>query len=304
MRRLVIYCDGGFGNRFNALVSGLVMARLLQFEPLVVWPVNNWCGAAFGDLFEDRPPVVERELVSFMPERGRYQYLIVEDRLGLAEAWVSPLTLDGLPALQAELARTPHDVFYYTALIPPCLPAAEIAGQVRALHIRRDILARAEGFLRTHRLGRRTGDFVGVQIRKTDFGSAGANDAQLFDLVRQAPQQRFFVCSDDKDVEQRFAALPNVVVFDKRAHVAKRVDGGWNALNTDHSGRAYAFNVERSGASVEDALVDLLILSRAQIVKTSNSTFLNTALLLQQTGATAGLAADPAAAGQPLAEPA
>ena len=30
-------------------------------------------------------------------------------------------------------------------------------------------------------------------------------------------------------VEQRFAALPNVVVFDKRAHVAKRVDGGWNA---------------------------------------------------------------------------
>lgn len=304
MRRLVIYCDGGFGNRFNALVSGLAMARLLQLEPLVVWPVNNWCGAAFHELFENTPTVVERELVSFQPERGRYQYLIVEDRLGLADAWVSPLQLQGLQALHDEVDRTALDVFYYTALIPAWLPGDDIAAQVRALRIRREILVRAEAFLLARRLGRRTGDFVGVQIRKTDFGSHGADDQQLFDQVRQCPQQRFFVCSDDKGVEQRFAALPNVAVFDKRAHVEKRVDGDWNSVNTDHSGRSYAFNVERSGASVQDALVDLLILSRSQIVRTSSSTFLNTALLLQQTGATAGLAAGPDAAEPLQADPA
>jgi len=32
-------------------------------------------------------------LASFMVERERYHYLIVEDRLGLATAWVSPLHL-------------------------------------------------------------------------------------------------------------------------------------------------------------------------------------------------------------------
>ena len=53
MRQLLIYCDGGFGNRFNALVSGLVLARTLGLAPQVVWPVNNWCGAALGDLFEN-----------------------------------------------------------------------------------------------------------------------------------------------------------------------------------------------------------------------------------------------------------
>jgi hypothetical protein len=75
-----------------------------------------------------------------------------------------------------------------------------------------------------------------------------------------------------------------VVIYPKRAYVEKRVTGNWNAVNTDHSGRLYPFNVERSATSVEDALVDLLILSRSQLVMTSNSTFLNAALLLQRAG--------------------
>lgn len=282
MRRLLIYCDGGFGNRFNALVSGLVVAHLFDLDPVVVWPVNNWCGAAYGELFENKLQVAERELVSFMPERSHYQYLIVEDRLGLADTWVSPLHLNSVQDLHAQVARSTQDIFYYTALIPPCVPADAVAAQVRALRLRREIVACADGFLQTAQIGRHSGDFVGVHIRKTDFGRHGVDDQQLFELVRRCPQQRFFVCSDDKAVEQRFATLSNVVVFGKRAHVEMRVAGDWNSLNTDHSGREYAFNVQRSGASVQDAVVDLLILSRSQIVKTSNSTFLNTALLMQQ----------------------
>ena len=38
-------------------------------------------------------PVAERELSSYLPERQRYQYLIVKDRLGLADSWESPLQL-------------------------------------------------------------------------------------------------------------------------------------------------------------------------------------------------------------------
>lgn len=297
MRRLLIYCDGGFGNRFNALVSGLAMARTLDLEPLVVWPVNNWCGAAFGELFENHLPVAERELVSFMPERSLYQYLIVEDRLGLAHDWVSPLHLADLQALRVQVNRSALDIFYYTALIPPCVPAEAVAAQVRALRLRCEIVASADAFLQARPASWQSGGFLGLHIRKTDFGSQAVDDQQLFELVLQCPQKNFFVCSDDKAVEQRFAALPNVAVHAKRAHVEKRVAGGWNSINTDHSGRSYAFNVQRSGASVQDAVVDLLILSRSQVVKTSNSTFLNTALLLQQ-------ATVMAPAGLPLAEPA
>ena len=41
----------------------------------------------------------------------------------------------------------------------------------------------------------------------------------------------------------------------------------------------------RSAQSVRDAVVDLMVLARSQIVRTSNSTFLNTALLLQAAAA-------------------
>ena len=128
-------------------------------------------------------------------------------------------------------------------------------------------------------------EFLGIQIRKTDFGANGADDNNLFALVSQCPQKQFFVCSDDAAVEQRFGALPNVVTHPKRAYVEKVVDGGWNTPTADHSGRVYACNVNRNAVSVEDAVVDLLVLSRSQIVRTSNSTFLNTALLLKQAAA-------------------
>ena len=83
-------------------------------------------------------------------------------------------------------------------------------------------------------------------------------------------------------MEQRFGALPNVAIYAKRAHVEKLVEeGGWNSVTSDHSGRAYACNVNRSAISVIDAVVDLLILSRSDVVKTSNSTFLQTALLIK-----------------------
>jgi hypothetical protein len=282
MRQLVIYCDGGFGNRFNALVSGLVISATLGLRPQVVWPVNNWCGAPFDSLFDNDLPVIDRELASFMAERERYQYFIVEDRLGLADEWVSPLQLPHWDAVRQLFGRSLKPVFYYTALIPGFIEPAAVLSQVRALRLKPAIVARAEEFLRSHQVGAVHGDFYGVQIRKTDFGAHGADDDNLYELISQRPQHRFFVCSDDKAVEQRFGALPQVLVYPKRAHVEKRVDGQWTAVTADHSGRLYPCNVNRGAASVEDALVDLLILSRSQIVKTSNSTFLNTALLMQQ----------------------
>ena len=288
MSELIVYCDGGFGNRFNALVSGLLLARRTGRAPLFVWPVNNWCGAAFGELFDMDLPVVDRELVTFMSGRDRQAYLMVEDRLGLsqgrAEGWTDPRALPDWAALDAYAAATRDPIFYYTALIPGFMPEPEVLEQVRRLRLRPAILRRAANFLAEHGLGTTTGDFIGIQIRKTDFGPQGADDESLFGLVARASGLRYFVCSDDALVEQRFAQLPHVAIHRKRAHVEKMVDGGWNAVTTDHSGRLYPFNVNRSAESVQDAVVDLLILSRSRMVKTSNSTFLQTALRLQGSG--------------------
>ena len=49
----------------------------------------------------------------------------------------------------------------------------------------------------------------------------------------------------------------------------------------DEMKKPLSFNVERSSESVKQAIVDLLVLSKSDIMITSNSTFLQTAQLLK-----------------------
>jgi hypothetical protein len=176
------------------------------------------------------------------------------------------------------LAADPRDVFFHSPIMPPYLDLGPVCLKIAGLQFQGRILQKVEQFLRAHQLQT---PFFGLQIRKTDFGAAGAKEDELFALVQNCGDKRFFVCSDSKEVESKFQSLPNTVTHPKEAYVEKLVEGGWNAPATDHSGRVYACNVNRNAQSVIDAVVDLLILSHSQIVKTSESTFLNAALLIK-----------------------
>ena len=277
-RSIHLYCDGGFGNRFNTLVSGMVLAKAAGLQPIVVWPCNNWCGASFSELMENDYNVIERELVSYLPEKDKFHFFMTEDHLGMGVPNKSPLENQTLAEAVNYLNSDSRDVYYHSPLIPPFLDLQVVLHQVRELKIDATAVARADQFIRDWDLG----EFFGVQIRKTDFGNNGSDDDSLYELIRNTSHRKFFVCSDDKQVELRFGALPNVAIYAKRAHVEKMAEeSGWNSLTSDHSGRAYLSNVNRSAISVIDALIDLLILSRSTVVKTSNSTFLSAALLIK-----------------------
>jgi hypothetical protein len=279
MRSLHIYCDGGFGNRLNGLVSGLLFAGIAGLKPVAVWPCNNWCGALFGEIFENSDiQVIERELATYVPEKGNFHFFMTEDHLRMGVPNLSPLAVSALPEVIQYLHSDGRDVFYHSPLIPPYLEPAWVSAQIRLLKICGSIKTQAVQFM--EKAGLRN-PFYGLQIRKTDFGAGGADDDALFELVRMARDKRFFVCSDDKGVEARFQKLPNVAIYEKQAYVEKLVAGDWTALAADHSGRVYPCNVNRSAQSVIDAVVDLLVLSHSEVIKTSNSTFLNAALLLK-----------------------
>jgi len=259
------------------MLSGLSIAEASGLAPVIVWPTNNWCGAAFDELFEHPRNVVDRELATFVAEKDRFMHLMVEDHLKMNVPNASPYDFPTLSALIDHIRAGTRDVFYYVPLVPPCIDLGSLRKHVAENPFRADLRRRSASFVAG--LGGR--EFFGVQIRKTDFGPAGADDTSLFDLVARTGDHLFFVCSDDRGVEERFAALPNVRINPKRAHVEKLKDGDWNDLAADHSGRVYACNVNRSAQSVVDALVDLMILSNSRIVRTSGSTFLNAALMLQ-----------------------
>lgn len=276
-RILHAYCDGGFGNRLNALLTGMVLAKLTNLELKVIWPINNWCGARYSEIFATPLPVVERELIEYVAERGQYQYLMTEDHLKQQVDYRSPLGFEHLTDLLDHLQASSLPVFLYTPLLPTCLPHEQVLDCLRQLAFMPDLQEATETFLQQNELG----EFFGIQIRKTDFGKNAADDGHLFELIRNATAHRFFVCSDDADVEARFQTLPNVVTYPKLAYVEKRQAGDWMDLTMDHSGRVYAGNINRNAQSVRDAVVDLMILSHSKIVKTSNSTFLAAAQLLQ-----------------------
>ena len=279
MRSLHTYCDGGFGNRLNGLVSGLLLAGIAGLKPVIIWPCNNWCGARFGEIFENSDlQVMERELATYVPEKGNFHFFMTEDHLRMGVPNLSPLAASALPEVIQYLQSDSRDVFYHSPLIPGYMEASWVSAQIRLLRIRGEIQGQASQFM--ERAGLHDA-FYGMQIRKTDFGAGGADDDALFELVQRAGDKKFFVCSDDQGVEARFRKLPNVAIYEKQAYVEKLVAGDWTALAADHSGRVYPCNVNRSAQSVIDAVVDLLVLSHSEVIKTSNSTFLNAALLLK-----------------------
>jgi len=122
--------------------------------------------------------------------------------------------------------------------------------------------------------GTSIGSYFGIHLRGTDFIPPPPVD-QMLEVVNSNPQFRFFVCSDDPSLERRFAELPNVFIYEKTAYVEKLEGvGAWRSNVLDSDGLPYTSNIDRTGQSVIQACVDLLLLSASTPIKTSHSSFL------------------------------
>lgn len=279
----VVLCDGGLANRLNALVFALILQRRFGQAWRISWPVNNWCGAPLESLFE--PPLPHDTLgLGHYREHDDRLMLMQENQLDFPPQRLQLHgALRGFEAWQ-RLVDRPGGIVYFHNLIPDWVPAHEVHETLRSLRLNPEVERRAREFCTAQRIDSAAGArAVGVHIRKTDFGGA-VDDERLFEQVRSSPR-RHFVCSDDAAVNQRFGALPNCAVFAKTAFPEKRVkDAAWLHWNRDDEGREFPFNIERGATSVVEGLIDLLILSRTEMLPTSGSTFLAMARLLQAAG--------------------
>ncbi len=275
----VVLCDGGLANRLNALVFALILERRFGHEWRISWPLNNWCGAPLESLFVPPLPHDELSLTHFRHEDTRCM-LMQENQLDFpAERLVLHRDLHGFHDYQ-RLLDAPAGIVYFHNLIPSWVDAAEVHTTLRSLGLASDVQSRAWAFCQQQRID---AGVVGVHIRKTDFGDA-VNDGAIFDAMKKSAH-RHFVCSDDAEVNRRFATLPNCDVFEKSHFPEKREKAAaWLHLTADDDGRTFPYNIERSGASVVEGLIDLLILSRTELVATSGSTFLAMARLLRASG--------------------
>lgn len=270
-RKIKILCDGGLGNRMAGLVGGLITARNLKISPVVSWPRNNWCGAAFDDLFEPNGLEFNSQGIhDLITDRSPDIFVLHENQTG---ATVKNLMSHGRPT-ELRIQTRSEDVVFYTARVPEHLDHRQVLETLRSLRPRQKLQTRVDKFCAAHQINKST---VGLHLRKTD--QQHLDEDWWFDYVqRKGAGKRYFVCSDERDTEQRFAALHNIVVYPKTHYVEKLIEGPWRqAAVTDGEGRIFPNNVDRGRESVIQAWMDLLILSRTYILPTVKSSFSQTA---------------------------
>ena len=278
--QFIIFCDGGIGNRINALVSGLAIAHKLGLSYRIHWPVNNWCAAPFASIFDNQEPISD---VSISGLHGRLDdaQMLLHDEIAskaLGVEFQSAYRFDSLDDFANQCVTGGKSIFYYPAIMPAWVPEKLIHAELRAMQFTTQITTAVRGFIQDVIAG----PFHGIHLRRTDL-NVGLTDQEVFTLVRQYPDAKFFVCSDDPAAEILASAHPNVYRRTKNHAVEKRTAGeDWLAAKHDDDGRLYHGNIQRSQAAVVEGTIDMLILAHSEIVGYSGSTFQRMARLIGQ----------------------
>lgn len=286
-KALEIFCDGGFGNRYNALISGLALAETFGLDVKVYWPKNGSCEAAFEDIFATKLSVSELTLPELAGTLDGALCLL-HDTLGsdtLKVPFHSAYDFASVDVFAAEVLSRCDQIFYYPALIPAWIEQHSIQQAVGRLQIRNELVTAAKDFIRDN-LPR---PFYGLHLRRTDL-NVGLSDAEVQLIVNQHANEIFFVCSDDPIAEAMAAVHPHVHRRIKTNHVGKRnPNGGWQSPTADDSGRMYYSNIQRGKEATLEGVIDLLILGQSTIVCFTGSTFQSVARLIGESTGLSGL---------------
>ena len=271
MNKLYILCDHGLGNRLGSLVGGLKTAELLNYQPIICWPINNWCQAEFYELFRSAIELESNEfatmLVNQIHDSGLPFFFISQ----FTEDTISKNYFENSLSAVEEIRKLNSDALFSCAKLPKSYVRnpEDISKHLKSLGIAESIRSAVEKFVIENKIDKTV---RGVHIRKTDSKNQ-IDENIVFENMKNSPQQRYFICSDDKSIEDKFVTLSNVIIFPKSTYVEKLQDGHWRDNVTDAAGRNIVFNMNRPKQAMIEAFVDMLILSKTKIDRLSKSTF-------------------------------
>jgi hypothetical protein len=269
--QLMIFCDGGIGNRINSLISGLAIARHFKLAFCVYWPENNWCQAGFEDIFKNQFALSKKSIKDLTGQLSEAVVLLHDEIASnkLEVEFNSAYQYASTEDFHEKVLKSGRQVFYYPALMPEWIPFESIKAELKTLIFTDHIVDTVNKFV----VETIKKPFHGLHLRRTDL-NVGLNDHEVINLVQRNPNETFFVCSDDPVAEAIASAHPNVFARPKSHHVGKKNgDAEWLASSEDDDGRIYYGNINRGKEAVIEGAIDMLILAHSQIVGYSGSTF-------------------------------
>jgi len=271
MKKLIIFCDGGLGNRLGALIGGILTAQQLNRTPILCWPENTWCGCSFNDLFDSEYQVINLDINKLFSLHTKDKFIIHENQTNLQLEQYYP----SLEVIDFFKNVNDKNVVYYHNSTPQYFSQEEVLTILSKLNIKSNIKNNVFEFINKNKIDNNT---LGIHFRKTDFQTF-LNEEEAFNYINSNSEVNFFICSDSFETEEKFSTLNNVIIYPKNNYVTKLKEGSWNDLTMDNEGRQMNFNINRSKESVIEGFIDLLILSRTNIIVESHSTFLKFAKL-------------------------
>jgi hypothetical protein len=273
----IAYCDGGLANRLYTVIFALILRKKYGHDWLISWPRTSVCDAEFNRIFSGPLKFDCRNIKYYKDSEDKYIQAVHHNFGNFStKNLVLNSSLKSYEDYGSLLSKGP--LFYMHNSLPGFVTVDDIYGVLADLEINIELRSKAELFVKTNEISQH---IYGLHLRKTDFGEK-VKDSELFELVRNNPN-KFFVCSDSESALLEFGKLPNCILSPTRKFPNKLVDNmPWGAVCLNNRGET-VYNIDRSEESVEDAVIDLLILSKTSIVDTSNSSFLLLAKILAAT---------------------
>jgi len=254
MGRLHILCDGGLGNRLNALIGGLLVAEEQGLSVRVSWPLNNWCRADFNELFSYHFNSYDNLDIYQVFEANKDNYFAIHSNQ-------INFSIPQNKHIHANNYQLPQSAAYYNSIVPPRFSSQQVVDKLSLFTIKKPIWNRVLVFCKKHNISE---EVIGVHLRRTDFNSK-ESDSEIINRIKEHTDRRFFICSDDKETELLYAQQQNTIIHSKESYVGKFIEGTWNESYNDEHGRSVTCNINRSESAVVEGFVDMLILAHTNI---------------------------------------
>ena len=285
MKSLHVICDGGLANRLTHLYQSLYFSQLFNCNLILSWPINNWCSAEVDDLIDTQDFFLERNkknLRDIYAESTIYDIMICHEIQidGFKGNIVSSSLVNPAIFWKALNSFANGAIYFYGNSFLDWMCEMDMVSAASSIPFNPKLISERNIFS-----GRTTGGLrtrTGIHIRGTDFGDPTTVVSKAYRFISANPTRLFFVCSDERRIEDKFKYLSNCCIREKESFCTRfdsRQD--WNGSTTDDIGRKYNFNIFRGKQATIEGLVDLLCLAQCGfLIRTSSSTFFRLAKLL------------------------
>lgn len=273
MPKIINYCSGGLGNRLKPLLSSMCYANKTNRDFSICWNPFMRCRASFNDLFFNGIPNLPFSVLENLED------VVIYSNSDAADYECELNKTDSLQKLYRKYPIKPissiKEIHKET-----CENIIIFSNQFLNGITREENRHAFQKLIPITKINKMVKDFpikldkkwIGCHIRGTDFNlSVDYYFLKLFELYKNDSSIRFFICSDSREYEAQLkSSFPTIEFREKINYVSK----GDNSKSWNN-------NVESPIESIQEALVDLYLLSKTDIkIFHPNSTFADLALTL------------------------